>query len=198
MKQLLAFAILLLLSAQTFAQKHQHHEDPVLSHSKELNLSSVQTAKITAMQKEHRLAMQSLMKSDTLTAMARRQRMHELRDQYRKEVNSVLTPEQVATLGTFRRDSTGYKRKGMENKNLKEALHLTEEQTRKMKELQEKNHAEMQRIQQDTAVTEANKKFRIEELKKERRHELESLLTPDQQRKYKEMQTRKRNKDFKQ
>ena len=86
----------------------------------------------------------------------------------------------------------------MEKKELQDSLNLTDEQVVKLKEMQAKDHDEIIKIHQDSSVTEANKKFRIEELKKERRNEMESILTPDQQRKYKEMRNRKPKNDVKQ
>ena len=198
MKQLVLLTIVTMLSLASFAQKHKGHHDPLLSHSAELNLSAEQTAKLTDLKREHRSAMEELKRNENITAADKEDRKHALRLKYREASKAVLTPEQLDKWKTLVADSTYMKDKNIEEKDLQENLQLTEEQTAKLKALQLQDQAEMKTIQQDTTITEANKKFRLEELKKDRRRELESILTPDQQRKYKEMRNRKPKNDVKQ
>ena len=203
MKQLILLAIITLFSTASFAQKNkehhaQAHHDQLLSHSAELNLSAEQTAKLTQLNNHFRSAMQTLKQNETLAATEKQERMHLLQKQYRDSSKAVLTAEQNTKLKSIREDSTHMNTKHMEKKELQDSLNLTEEQVAKLKEMQAKDHAEILKIQQDSSVTEANKKFRVEELKKERRKEMESILTPDQQRKYKEMRNRKPKNDVKQ
>ena len=120
-----------------------------------------------------------------------------MRLKYREASKAVLTTEQLDKLKILAADSTHMNSKNDDEKNLKEALQLTDEQATKLKAMQQKDQEEMSSIQQDTTITEANKKFRLEELKKDRRKELENILTPDQQRKYKEMRNRKPKNDVK-
>jgi hypothetical protein len=161
-------------------------------------LTADQSAKLTELSKDHRAAMQALKQNLSMAAAEKEEQMHLVNKQYREASTALLTDEQLMKLKTIVEDSTSVKGKNMDNKDLKENLNLTDEQTVKLKQMQEENQSEMMKIQQDSSVTEANKKFRLEELKKERRKELESILTPDQQRKYKEMRNRKPKNDVKQ
>ena len=198
MKQLVLLAIVTMLGIASVAQKHKGHQDPLLSHSAELNLSADQSARLADLKREHRSAMEELKRNENITAADKEERIHALRLKYREASKAVLTPEQLNKLKTLVPDSTYMKDKNIDDKNLQERLQLTEDQTEKLKALQLQDQAEMTNIQQDTSLTEANKKFRLEELKKDRRRELESILTPDQQRKYKEMRNRKPKNDVKQ
>jgi hypothetical protein len=197
MKQLIVLLIVTLLSTATFAQKHRGN-DLILSHATELNLTADQSAKLNELSKDHRAAMQALKQNESLAVAEKEEQMHLVHKQYREACTALLTEEQLKKLKTIVEDSSSVKGKNMDTKDLKENLNLTDEQTVKLKQMQEENQAEMMKIQQDSSVTEANKKFRLEELKKERRKELESILTPDQQRKYKEMRNRKPKNDVKQ
>jgi Spy/CpxP family protein refolding chaperone len=198
MKQLVLFAIVTLLSMASFAQKHKGHQDPLLSHAAELNLSAEQSARLADLKREHRSAMEELKLNENITAAEKEARIHALRLKYREASKAVLTAEQLNKLQTLATDSTYMNGKNSDDNDLQQTLQLSEEQTAKLKALQLQDQAEMKNIQQDTTITEANKKFRLEELKKDRRRELESILTPDQQRKYKEMRNRKPKNDVKQ
>ena len=197
MKQILILAIITFFSTASFAQKHKGHHDPLSRHAAELNLSSEQSARLEELKREHRLAIEELQRNDQLAATEKKERIHALRLKYREASKAVLTTEQLDKLKTLSTDSTHMNSKNDDEKNLKEALQLTDEQATKLKAMQQKDQEEMSSIQQDTTITEANKKFRLEELKKDRRKELENILTPDQQRKYKEMRNRKPKNDVK-
>jgi len=203
MKQLILLAIITLFNLASFAQKQKEyhtkeHHDQLLSHSAELNLSAEQTSKLTQLNNQFRSAMQSLKQNETLATIEKQEQMHLLQKQYRDSSKAVLTAEQLTKLKSIREDSTHMNTKHMDKKDLQDSLNLTEDQVVKLKEMQAQDQAEIVKIQQDSSVTDANKKFRIEELKKERRKEMESILTPDQQRKYKEMRNRKPKNDVKQ
>jgi hypothetical protein len=198
MKQIIVVAVMTVLSITSYAQKHKGHNDFILKHSSELNLSADQSARLAELVREHRTAMQALKQNETLEALEREERLHRLHKEYKEAALAVLTAEQVATLKTLPDYPTRVNGNYMDKKQVQDELNLTEEQTARLKMMQEQNQAEMLKIQQDTSVTEANKKFRLEELKKDRKRELENILTPDQQRKYKEMRNRKPKNDVKQ
>ncbi|HSB94083.1 MAG TPA: hypothetical protein VLC28_13255, partial [Flavitalea sp.] len=172
--------------------------DPVLSHAAELNLTADQTNRLTELKREYRSAMEELKRNDNIADDEKKVQLHALQLKYREASKTVLTQEQLDKLKTLVTDSSHMQGKHATDNNLKETLQLTDDQATKLKTLQVQDQAEMKSIQQDTTITEANKKFRLEELKKERRKELESILTPDQQRKYKEMRNRKPKNDVKQ
>ena len=197
MKQILILAIITLFSTASFAQKHKGHHDPLSRHAAELNLSAEQSARLEELKREHRLAMEELKRNDQMASSEKKERIDALRLKYREASKAVLTTEQLDKLKTLAADSTHMNSKHDDEKNLQESLQLTDEQATKLKAMQQKDQEEMSSIQHDTTITEANKKFRLEELKKDRRRELENILTPDQQRKYKEMRNRKPKNDVK-
>jgi Spy/CpxP family protein refolding chaperone len=198
MKQLVLLAIVTILSTASFAQKHKGHQDPLLTHATELNLSADQSARLLELKHEHRTAMEELKRNENIAQDEKEQQIRVLQLKYREASKAVLTDEQLEKLKTLVTDSTYMNSKTIADNDLKETLQLTEEQSAKLNALQQQDQAEMLTIQKDTTITEANKKFRLEELRKERRRELENILTPDQQRKYKEMRNRNPKNDVKQ
>jgi len=198
MKPLIVLVAAISISMAAIAQKHPQHKDPILTHSQELNLSADQSTRLTRLQQNREADIKSLRNNDSLSQAEKQQRMKSLHTKYRDSSFAVLSPEQFAKLKTLRPDSTHHEMQHMQKENLTTRLNLSPEQSEKLQAMQEKTQQEMQQLQQDSSITEANKKLRMEQLKKQRREELQTLLTPDQQRRYKEMQTRKKNKDVKQ
>lgn len=203
MKQILTFLLLAVVSLGAQAQHHKPHADGVRMHAKELNLTPEQTNKITELRKAHQEQMQQLNRNDSMSVRDMRAKRTALLEQQRAEMMKILSADQQQKLDSLQKKDRGMKhtRKNhqamhrdrmnhdqLNKQHMQKELSLNEDQIQKMKAMQEKDRAEMQAIQKDSTITEANKKIRLAEIKKQRRKEMEELLTPEQQKKYKEMQ----------
>lgn len=186
MKHLIT-AGLLFMSAASFAQHRQLNGDPITSHANVLNLRADQKSKLDSMNKAHRAQMNELRKNDSLSTEAKRQQQATLQKQHHEQSLAVLDAEQVTMLKKIREDDHRKTGGDMDTRRMQKQLNLTEDQVTKLKAMQEQNQQEMKQLRNDTSVTEANKRIRMEELRKGRKQELESILTPEQQKKFKEM-----------
>lgn len=70
---------------------------------------------------------------------------------------------------------------------LSEKLSLTDEQKGKIKDIFAKTQEKVKAIRDDTAVADADKRPKIQELRKAEGEEIRALLTPEQQEKFKEL-----------
>ena len=80
-------------------------------------------------------------------------------------------------------------------KNMKEQLGLTDEQTAQVKVVLDKRAEERRAIREDKALSQDDRRSKMQELRKADVEEMKGILTPEQQEKMKEM--RKGRKDDK-
>jgi len=96
----------------------------------------------------------------------------------------------VATSGAF---AQGDKPKGQRVdpaerlKTMTEKLSLTEEQQGKVKDVMAKNADKAKEIRKDTALSDEDRRAKMQEHRKAEMQEIRALLTPEQQEKLKEM-----------
>ena len=73
-----------------------------------------------------------------------------------------------------------------------EALNLTPEQKADLKSIRENERQQAQAIKNDSSLTADQKKAKFKELRKSSREQMMAKLTPDQQKKFKEIQKERR------
>ena len=76
---------------------------------------------------------------------------------------------------------------------MKTELNLTDDQATTIKAIFDKNHAKMDEVHADGQVTEDERKM-MRETRQAMNKEIMAILTPDQQRKFKEMKERQRER----
>ena len=78
--------------------------------------------------------------------------------------------------------------RGQRGEKFAEALNLTPEQKADLKSIHENTRQQAQAIKNDSSLTADQKKAKFKELRKSSREQMMAKLTPDQQKKFKEMQ----------
>ena len=82
--------------------------------------------------------------------------------------------------------------RGQRGEKFAEALNLTPEQKADLKSIRENERQQAQAIKNDSSLTADQKKAKFKELRKSSREQMMAKLTPDQQKKFKEMQKERR------
>lgn len=82
--------------------------------------------------------------------------------------------------------------RGQRGEKFAEALNLTPEQKADLKSIHENTRQQAQAIKNDSSLTADQKKAKFKELRKSSREQMMAKLTPDQQKKFKEMRAERR------
>lgn len=82
--------------------------------------------------------------------------------------------------------------RGQRGEKFAEALNLTPEQKADFKSIHDSTRQQAQAIKNDSSLTADQKKAKFKELRKSSREQMMAKLTPDQQKKFKEMQKERR------
>src|SRR6476660_8062884 len=136
MKPLIVLMAAVSISMASIAQKHQQHKDPILSHSKELQLSADQSARLNRLKLNRDAEIKSLRRNDGLSQAEKQERMKSLHMKYRDSSFAVLTQDQLAQMQSLRHDSTHRQRPDMQQRDLGRALNLSQEQSEKLHTMQ--------------------------------------------------------------
>ena len=89
----------------------------------DLNLSDEQKAKLKTLNEEHKKQMEELKKQDNITVKESRERMEGLRKDHQAKFQSILTPEQKATIEKSKEERK-MKMKEMEGMKGAEVYHI--------------------------------------------------------------------------
>ena len=162
----------------------------------ELNLSEDQQLKFKALNADYQKQMQELKKNDAITVKEWRAKMETLHKNHRTQVQSLLTPEQKATLEKKREERKGDRKENAEKRmdRMKTRLGLTDEQTTRLKASHSDLSAKMKTIRENKSLDETQKREQVRELWKKQKDELKSILTEEQLKKLHEKQTRRQAK----
>lgn len=168
------------------ATSAQDTRDRVATHldrmARRLNLTEEQKAQITPILQDQVAQARAIRHDASLTPEQKRGKLRLLRDSSRAEVESVLTPEQVA-----RMPRPGAAR-GMAR--IARRLDLSAEQKAKIRPLLVQQHKEVRAIREDSALSAQQKKERVREVRKSTHQQILALLTPQQQQELKDMRGR--------
>ncbi len=114
---------------------------------------------------------------------AQKQQLKTIREEQQAKMMAVLTPaqkEQWKKQQEIRRKHPAGK-KGIAGKQLKEKLQLTDEQSAKMKGLNDSFRQQAGVIRANQALSDADRKSQLKKLSAEHRSEINAMLTPAQQ-----------------
>lgn len=204
------FAILLATAAvqaqttdTTKAPHYQHQKAQKDGAYKQLDLSSDQQAKLKTMRENFKQQADAI-KAQKLTDAERKTQMQQLHEQQRTQMESIFTPaqkEQWEKMKTDRKDDmrNGKRMKGdssmskrgkemksrgsKDGQNLQKDLNLTSEQQAKMNEIRTGFKTKAETLRNDQALTQDQKKERLQELRKEQQEQMKTVLTKEQQEK---------------
>ena len=166
--------------------KTKHHREYL---TKDLNLSEDQKQQLKAIKETHRKQMAELNKNETITVKEMRDRRTSLIKEYRTKVEGVLTADQKAKIQDRRKESAE-KRQQMEAKRMekiKKDLALTDDQSLKLKTMNESYKSKFESLRKDEALDRTAKREQFKALHEQHKEEMKSVLTQEQIKKLDEM-----------
>ena len=152
----------------------------------ELNLSKEQEKQVHMINTKYGKEIKKVEDNSKLTKEQEKASVVELKEKKNAELKQVLSADQFAKLEQIRAAKKLEKKEDKEEK-LKEALGLTEEQSNQVKRINEKYKPQLKAVKDDTSLAEEAKKAKIKTLQEAKHKEINALLTPTQQKKFKEM-----------
>lgn len=176
--------------------KHRMHRDPAAMRqqmmSKNLNLTDDQKAKIQPILQNEMQQMRSIHQNTALTPDQQKAQFQQLRQATQDQIKQVLTPEQVAQMGTAPGKGPGWGRGpgGNQLAWMSKTLNLTDEQKTKLQPLFDTQHQQAQSVMQDSSLTPDQKRAKLGEIRKATHQQVMSVLTPEQQDQMKQMRSK--------
>jgi protein CpxP len=164
---------------------------------KDLNLTEQQKQQLKNNREDFRTRMEALKKEDNITVKEYRTRMETLHKDQKNAFQSVLTPDQKATIEKKRTEAKGrHEEMGRKRADMmKTRLGLSDEQASQMKKNHEEVRARIKSIREDKSLSEEKKRESIKAEMKNQKDKMNSILTEEQKNKMKEM--REKKGDFK-
>ena len=166
--------------------KAKHHRQYI---TKDLNLTDDQKSKMKAAKDNYRKQMSELNKNESITVKEMRERKSSLAKEYKSAVDGIFTPEQKIKLQEQRNKSIE-KRKEMHanrSEKMKKDLALTDEQSAKLKSLNESYRSKFENLRKDESLDRTAKQEKFKALHQQQKEELKSVLTAEQIQKMSEM-----------
>lgn len=171
-----------------------------------LSLTDAQKQQLKSLNENFRQQMKDLHKQGNITVDQQKERRRALAKEHKDKVAAILTPEQRAQLdknskGRWKDGSRKDRPKGVRDDNgderlgaVTKELNLTPEQSTKMKSINAAFKANLQNLKQNTSLSKEEKKEQMKKLMKQRRAEMEALLTNDQKEQLKNRQKNRPNR----
>lgn len=181
--------------AQHHPEHHKmgHHkngwgEDKMMQ-MKQLDLSDAQKQKMKSINEDFRKKMQELNSRENITVKEQRDRKTALMKDHKTQMDAVLTTEQKAKLEAFKTERKE-KEKQMQEKRfekMKTDLGLTEEQSGKIKKINEDFHSKLSAIKNNESLDRTKKAEQLKALKAQHEEQFKNVLTAEQQEKMKSL-----------
>lgn len=178
--------------AQEKGRKHPHHRDVVGEMKRELSLSDDQVQRIRSIDESYRGKFHDLRIDSVTSKEEKMKRMRSLGETKKKEVESVLTPEQKAAWETriaARREQHRARAQQVKEERaarMKSELSLTDKQFEKLQNAQREFKDKASKLR-DKRLSEESRKAEFRELRQEHEKKVKSILNKDQYQKWIEM-----------
>ncbi len=159
--------------------KAKHHRQHI---TKDLNLSEDQKQKMKTAKETYRKQMSELNKNENITVKEMRDRKASLAKEHRSAIEGLLTQEQKNQIQEQRNKSIE-KRKEMQAKRtekIKKDLALTDDQSSKLKSLNESYRSKFESLRKDESLDRTAKKEQFKPLHQQRKEEMKNVLTQEQ------------------
>lgn len=186
---ILALAIGFSSNAQTKDSTSSHKEfNNSQNHNnknnfKELNLTDAQKSQVKDINQNFRQQMQDLNNNKSLSPEELKEKRKALAKEHKEKIKAILTPEQREQAKDLRQEFAKRDKEKMRGERFEEMtkdLHLTPEQSTKMKDLNNTFRNNIQTLHQNTTLTRDEKKEQMKSLMKKHRDDMEALLTNEQ------------------
>jgi Spy/CpxP family protein refolding chaperone len=203
MKRIITSALVIMLTigaaqAQTTPDKHKGHKKEHNKAFDDLNLSSDQKARLQSIRENFKKQSQELKSNSSLSAEQKQARRKELHQQFRSQMESVLTPAQKEQMQKNKTEWKGQKKEAKKDfkkddrsKNVpgrsfkrgqdaQKELGLTADQQQKVQQLRSNFRNKFSSLRSDNSLTQEQKKTKMQELMKQQQDAMKSILTPEQ------------------
>jgi Spy/CpxP family protein refolding chaperone len=206
MKRIITSALVIMLTigaaqAQTTPDKHAGHKKEHNKSFDDLNLSADQKARLQSIREDFKKQSADLKNNSSLSAEQKQIRRKQLHQQFRSQMETVLTPaqkEQMAKNKTeWKEKNKGAKKdwkkdgqngnargKGMQRgQDFQKELGLTADQQQRMEQMRTDFKNKFSSLRSDNSLTQEQKKAKMQELMKQQNDSMKSILTPEQVKK---------------
>ena len=183
----------------------------------QLSLTADQKAKLQSVRAEFKKQMTDLKSNSQLTADEQKSRRKELHQQYKAQMEAILTPAQKEQLAKSRAEWKAKNKDGKgqsgsnaqawkQHKNgkdfarsaaIQKELDLSADQQAKLAQIKDGFKGKVQSIRTDQALTQDQKKEKMHELRKEQQEQMKTVLTPDQFKKLQSLRKEHSNRNTK-
>jgi Spy/CpxP family protein refolding chaperone len=203
MKRIITSAFVIMLTigaaqAQTTPDKHKGHKKEHNKAFDDLNLSADQKARLQSIRENFKNQSQELKSNSSLSAEQKQARRKELHQQFRSQIESVLTLAQKEQMKKNKSEwkekrkeakkdfKKGDRSKNAQGRGLKRGqdaqkeLGLTADQQQKMQQLRSDFRNKFSSLRSDNSLTQEQKKTKMQELMKQQNDAMKSILTPEQ------------------
>ena len=199
MKRIITSALVIMLAigaaqAQTTTDKHQGHKKEHKQALADLNLSADQKARLQSIREDFKKQSADLKNNTSLSAEEKKNRRKVLHEQFRTQSAAVLTPaqkEQMANRkGEWKEKNKDAKKGGQagagkanrmqRGQGFQKELGLTSDQQKKMEQIRTDFRNRFSSLRSDNALTQEQKKAKMQELMKQQQDQMKSILTPEQ------------------
>lgn len=206
MKKIILAILTIIVCFSSFAQsnnsafrKHKNHDKKNQvnkQNSDKPDLSDDQKAQLKTINEDFRQQMQDLHQNTSLAADEMKDKRKILIKEHKEKINSILTGEQRKEAETqhheLQKDNKEEVRSGRLEEMTKD-LHLTPEQSTKMKDLSTALMNSIQSIRQNTALSREERKVQMKSLMKKHKDDMETLLTDEQKEQLKNNNKKRQN-----
>jgi Spy/CpxP family protein refolding chaperone len=168
-------------------ERKRHHEGMGMD-LKALNLTEDQKAKFKTQNENFHKQLEDLKKNDDITVRDWKQKAEAIRNARKESMQSILTSDQKAQIQKMKEQGKARNEdmaKRMQDR-MKTELNLTPDQSSKLETNHKAISEEMQKIRDNSSLTDEQKREQMKTLHQKQKENLKSILTPEQMEKMKQ------------
>ena len=159
---------------------------------KMLNLTADQKNQMKDLRKEQQKKLQELENEQQLTVKEYNDRKTAIRKETKSKREAILTDQQKQKIAGMK--EIQQKKKELDNTTkqvkLREKLNLTEDQSLQLKELQQKNSTQIEKIKNDSKLNDQQKAIKLREFRATTKASRDKIFTPEQMEKIKSIKAK--------
>jgi Spy/CpxP family protein refolding chaperone len=199
MKRIIASALVIMLTigaaqAQTTPDKHKGHKKEHNKAFDDLNLSADQKARLQSIREDFKKQSADLKNNSNFSAEQKQARRKELHQQFRSQMENVLTPAQKEQMNKNKAEWKSRKKEAKKDgkergdrvrsmqraQDVQKNLGLSTDQQQKMQQLRSDFRNKFSSLRSDNSLTQEQKRTKMQDLMKQQQDAMKSILTPEQ------------------
>jgi Spy/CpxP family protein refolding chaperone len=221
MKRIFSSALVIMLTIgaaqaqSTSTDKHEGHKKEHKKSFDNLNLSADQKARLQSIREDFKKQSADLKNNSSLSAEQKQARRKELHQQFRSQSDAVFTPSQKEQLTKMKAERKGknkaarkeWKKDGQakarqgnrmqRGQGFQKELGLTADQQKKMEQMRTDFRNKFSSLRGDNALTQEQKKAKMQDIRKQQQEQMKSVLTPEQIQKMESLRQQRSKKNTK-